>query len=664
MLVAALAAIPPARGGAPRVIDLAIDPDPIRIEAEEPNDLFGSAGAACDVNGDGIEDLVLGAAYASGIDNARRWGGEVYVIFGRRGRWHSGRKMARDADVRIVAAAESDNLGNGLACGDVNGDGVGDLILCAPDALGEDIGRLGSGQVHILFGRASWPPVIDLAVDPGVLIRGETRGGALCYEPRVGDLDGDGLADLLLDDSNGVNPAGTSFEYGRAYVLFGRAAWPSEIDLLTDGADVRFYGCGDAQQRGDGLASGTTVGDLDADGTADLVLAADQGDGPGDNRQAAGDLYVFRGRAAWLPEYDLCSSSPSAPDIYIVGRDPWDGSGVGRSLFDGDLDGDGFGEVQIGVTYGDGEANALPDAGEARIFEPGIAWPSFVDLKTTVLPVVFGGNAGDRCAAGVRTGDIDGDGRDELALSCVYYDLADRTDAGQVAVVMGRPTHFGAIRLGNGDADVVILGSRPNDCLGVLAALDLNADGYDDLLVSAYDYYHLGAAWVVNWMDVDGDGITQLRDTCPLVADPAQLDGDGDGIGDACDGDYDGDGQTDDQDCAPNRAAGGNPAEVHGLELHGASSTALTWTPAPFGDRYDVSRGALAEIGRESYGACKTAADPNPTDTSFVDPDLPLPASGFFYLVRAVNTYCRLAGTWGTDSTGAPRVNGDPAGCP
>lgn len=62
--------------------------------------------------------------------------------------------------------------------------------------------------------------------------------------------------------------------------------------------------------------------------------------------------------------------------------------------------------------------------------------------------------------------------------------------------------------------------------------------------------------------------------------------------------------------------------------------------------------------------ACQNARDPDLTDTSFVDDEIPLVSEGFFYLVRGRNLFCPAAGSYGSKSGGQQRVNGNPAACP
>ncbi len=646
----------------PQVIDLATHTDGVRIDEEDVGDAFPASATSCDLNGDGITDLVLGAAYGSGVGELRLWGGEVYVIFGRRGRWPASLRMSADADVRIVAQDPHDSLGMGIGCGDLDADGIADLVICAPGSDSKDNQRNNAGQAHILLGRGEWPGIIDLLRDPGIVIWGERAGDAFCYRPLVGDVDGDGTSDLLLDDDSANNRLETFREAGREYILFGRATWPAEIDLFLDDADVTFYGCSAPVREGDRLGSGLAIGDLDQDGTMDIVLAANVGDGEGNEREAAGDIYVYRGRAHWDPEYVVCQQSPGAPDVYLYGRDAWDGAGDGESVAVGDLDDDGTHELTIGASWADGEGNLLPDGGETYIQELAPPWPAVIDLRSAVVPVIYGDQAEARCGTSNIVVDVDHDGRDDLVFTCYREDLPDgRTNAGEVAIFTHRSAWPATTRLADG-ADARILGARAGDWLEGLTSPDANGDSRTELVVgaTAFESNLLGAAWILDWSDADGDGVPPLHDTCPLVFDPAQQDGDDDGIGDDCTGDYDGDGQPDGTDCAPTDRHGGVPAEVTGVSLAG---TAVTWYAAPFSDRYDVARGEISGLASGAYGACQTARDENPSDTRFEDADHPLPGAGFFYLVRGKNDRCPINGGWGAGSDGVPRVNQDAAAC-
>jgi aminopeptidase N len=159
-------------------------------------------------------------------------------------------------------------------------------------------------------------------------------------------------------------------------------------------------------------------------------------------------------------------------------------------------------------------------------------------------------------------------------------------------------------------------------------------------------------------IDQDGDGVPDRNDNCPAQANGAQADFDGDGLGDACDPDDDNDQIPDASDCAPFDALQGRPPETVGLAVAG---TLLAWQPAPGAETYQVSRGLLGASHAGAYGPC---LDSLVTDTFLGDPDTPPAGDGFLYLVRGVDSGCGGAGTWGSASSGAERINGDALACP
>ena len=628
-------------------VDLATDPDAVRIVGEDLGDRMGSAVASCDFNGDGLLDLVIGAADADGVDNVWTSTGEVYVIYGHRGRWSGPLDAAEVRDVWIIGEDGFDSLGKGLACGDVNGDGFDDLLPGAYNANGPNNSRNQAGQIHVVFGSVTPPAVIDFQQDPGTVIYGAAPIHAV-GRPVAGDITGDGLLDISAD-ARGVD---------KIYVYFGRETWPESVDLLTD-TDVLIHSAGGA------FADSQTVGDLDGDGIDELIIGARLGDGPGDIRPNAGDNFVFLGRPQWPAEIFL-TLEPA--DMRVFGADEQDQAGSLLGLRVGDIDGDGTSELMLGARLADGRDNALSLAGDVRLIEPGSPLPAIVDLRTDSQHVIYGAQEGDEYGDRVFAADFNGDGIDDLAASANAADgpLEDRSGAGEVTIVFGRPLFPAELDLDAGDEDVIVYGSVAGDRLRLMGVADVNGDGlWEIVAASSLDSStRLPSVWIVSPFDIDGDGITQLADNCPLIANPDQVDTDGDLIGDACQGDYDGDGLDDATDCAPGDATGGTPADVAGLVFEAGSTTTLTWNAAAFADTYDISRGDIAALDGNDYGACQNHRDPDLTDLRFVDDDLPGSAAGFFYVIRGRNERCGVAGTYGEDSGAQERINANPASCP
>jgi hypothetical protein len=190
--------------------------------------------------------------------------------------------------------------------------------------------------------------------------------------------------------------------------------------------------------------------------------------------------------------------------------------------------------------------------------------------------------------------------------------------------------------------------------------------------------------------DQDGDGWNDAVDICPFAADPGQADADDDGLGDACDlcpgvsvasrADFDNDGVGDacdlcpfmadtDQfdtdldgagdvcDPLPSDGAVGVPSSAIDLLLahdRGTGETTVNWSAEPFAAEYRVIRGSFEEIRDRFYGTCVNSADPDPSDTTFVDDESPASGELFGYLIIGVGP-TGDAGLAGVDSGGRQR---------
>jgi len=199
--------------------------------------------------------------------------------------------------LRIDGAAAGDRLGTSVAvAGDVNGDGHRDVIVGAPGAFA-DASSNSAGAAYVLFGPFQAGATIDLAnlAGRGVVLRGPPRESAGTSVAAAGDVNGDGLADVIVG-APGASPhqEGPQIHPGRAYIVFG-ARTPHDIDLSALGSagitltGGRFYF---PDAFGWQVAG---VGDVDRDGRADVAIAAPGN--PGFESQAtSGRAYVVFGR--------------------------------------------------------------------------------------------------------------------------------------------------------------------------------------------------------------------------------------------------------------------------------------------------------------------------------------------------------------------------------
>ncbi len=223
----------------------------------------------------------------------------------------------------MQGAATDDWAGSALAAGDVNGDGVDDLVIGAP---GSDSGGNLAGAVYVASGPL--PTTSDLD-DALVLVGSEVGGAAGTTVAVPGDLDGDGNADVAI----GAPGSGA----GRAYVVLGvdTALDLDFADTIVDGIDA-----GDAVGASVGAA-----GDLDNDGMPDLAVGAS-------GRSLVGIFYSLPAGAVSIDLADVRFTSSTDSAL---------GASVGNL---GDQDGDGIDDVLLGAPA---ESTPATDAGAAWI---------------------------------------------------------------------------------------------------------------------------------------------------------------------------------------------------------------------------------------------------------------------------------------------------------
>jgi hypothetical protein len=413
----------------------------LRLDGAAAGDRTGSAVAGVgDVNGDGRADVLVGAQAAdpSGRSNA----GSAFVVFGTGAGGTVDLAALGEQGFRIDGASPGDRAGWAAgAAGDVNGDGLADVLVGAPFA--DNNLRPSSGSVYVVFGRRTTAPV-DLAtlgeqgfrIDGGAAqdFVGEALGPA-------GDLNQDGRGDVLVG-ATFADPDGRVLA-GSAYVVFGKATLES-VDLAALGPQGFRI---DGAAPGDGAGAAVAAGDLDGDRRPDLLVGAVFADAAG--RQGSGSAYVL-----FNPRADLDLAALGEQGFRIAGAAPLDFAG-GALAGPGDVNGDGRADVLVGAAGADAAGRA--DAGAAYVvFGKEAREP--VDLATLGERGFRIDGGAPRDSAGVSVaapGDVNGDGRADVLVGAPGADHAGRTGAGSAYVVYG----FGAPELAY--APVVARAGRP-----------------------------------------------------------------------------------------------------------------------------------------------------------------------------------------------------------
>ena len=380
---------------------------------------YGSlSGAAGDVNGDGYDDIVVGAPEGSEA-------GLVHLIFGGTNlpatiMLSNGWAHAANG-VQLKGEAANDWLGWDFGgVGDVNGDGLADLAIGG--IYNDRAGATDAGAVYLVYGRTNnWTSAITLNSEyldgtNGIKLAGTTTNGYLGYHiNQPGDVNQDGFNDLLLAYNVTVPP-------GATYLIYGGADLPPLITLSNDwftGTNgTVFMGTRENTRIG---RSANFCGDADGDGRTDLLLANELGAG-----------LVF-GRANFPAQVIYTNTWLEAGNgLFIKGvtgqYEPITGIG--------DINNDGLDDLGFGISSGQ-----VPDGTMLVVFGR-TNWPaSPLELTTNW----FDGERGVRFssrgsyAAGSLgdAGDFNGDGVDDLLLSYLADSIYGHAGGGALYV------HFG-----------------------------------------------------------------------------------------------------------------------------------------------------------------------------------------------------------------------------
>ncbi len=404
-----------------------------RISGLADNDRLGiSVSSAGDFNGDGTDDLIIGA------NGRNSYSGASYVIFGEDQGFPSSLDLS-DLDNNdgfvINGLIEGDLFGTSVSsAGDVNGDDFDDVIIGASEA--DTNGNQDTGASYVIFGSNDSFNQFDLASldgSNGFAINGVEELDRTGFSvSSAGDFNGDGFDDLMIGADFAA--VGDRSNAGATYILFGsNENFDPSVDLSSLDGNNGFRINGVAAGDGGGV-SVANVGDVNNDDFDDIVIGASGAD-VGDRPNAGQAYVVFGNNGSFDPTLELSDlNGTNGFTINGIATGDFLGTSVSGA---GDVNLDGIEDIVLGARGGNdnpgasyvifGSNNDFSAVLELADLTPNQGFTITTDNTDSLLGEAVSG-----------AGDVNNDGIDDLLVGAPQADPDGTTDAGESYVIFGQ----------------------------------------------------------------------------------------------------------------------------------------------------------------------------------------------------------------------------------
>ena len=411
----------------PKEYDLSSSVNTVTFPGEFAGDQFGTSLAAGDYNGDGIDDLAVGA-YNGYFETTRP--GKTYIYFGGVDMGsHIAESGFRQPDRELTGRADGDGFGLSLSTQDLDGDDLDDLLIGAPFVSTEQYTEAGAAYIH--YGDE---------IGFRLLFEGNSAEERFGSYIDHGDIDGDGIEEIFVSAYFAKNAL--MDHAGKVYIY-------KDKELAYEVAGIENAGW---------FGFSMDVEDYNLDGIDDLAVGefAYWGD-------KEGSIYLYLGGE----EFDTTN------DHYFA----FDGGEelLGSSVQISDINEDGYMDV-IGGAPGVGDTNSY-SSGDVYVFYGG---------EEEVISSIHGENADDWFGYRLDVVDFDMDGNKDLIVGSRYSDtLEDGSNNGKVFMFLGENEYLGKKIVYNYDSESEI--SRAEFVRTILDEFELKTEKAN-LIQSCYEY--------------------------------------------------------------------------------------------------------------------------------------------------------------------------------